>query len=123
MADRFSKGQDVAAARDQIFCPVLVDDVVRAVVELQKVGAQGLFNVCAPEVWSRFELAQALAHALGVEPGLVREISLDDLKEPFRRLKRGDMVCRRLRATVNLEFQPVASCIQVVAKHYQKGGL
>jgi dTDP-4-dehydrorhamnose reductase len=123
MADRFSKGQDVAAARDQIFCPVLVDDVVRAVAELQKVEAQGLFNVCAPEVWSRFELALALAHALGVEPALVRGISLDDLKEPFRRVKRGDMVCRRLRATVNLEFQPVASCIQMVAKHYQKGSL
>jgi dTDP-4-dehydrorhamnose reductase len=123
MADRLTKGQEVAAARDQIFCPVAVDDVVRGVVELQRAGAKGLFNVCAPEVWSRFDLARALAHALGVEPGLVKGISLDDLKEPFRRLKRGDMVCRRLRATLNLEFQPMASCIQVVAKHYQKGGL
>jgi dTDP-4-dehydrorhamnose reductase len=123
MAERLSRGQEVAAARDQIFCPVLVGDVVWAVLGLQEVGATGLFNVCAPEVWSRFDLALALAQALGVDPALVKGISLDDLKEPFRRTKRGDLRCRRLRAALNLEFQPMAACIAAVAKSYREGGL
>src|SRR5262249_54891367 len=35
MADRLTKGQEVAAARDMVFCPVLVGDVVRAVLALE----------------------------------------------------------------------------------------
>jgi dTDP-4-dehydrorhamnose reductase len=121
MASRFTQGQEVAAARDQIFCPVLVGDVVRAILALQRVGATGLFNVCGPEVWSRFDLAIALARALGVNPSLVKSISLDDLKEPFGRPKRGDLVCRRLRATLSFEFQPMAASIAAVARNYAKG--
>jgi dTDP-4-dehydrorhamnose reductase len=123
MAGRLTKKQEVAAARDQIFCPVLVDDVIRAVLGLQRVGATGVFNVCAPEVWSRFDLAQTLARALGADLSLVKGISLDDLKESFGRLKRGDLVCRRLRATIHLEFQTMAACIASVAKQYREGGL
>jgi dTDP-4-dehydrorhamnose reductase len=122
MADRLTKGQEVAAARDMIFSPVLVGDVVRAVLALQTARATGLFNVCAPEVWSRYDLALAVARALGADLALVKGMSLDDLKEPFRRTKRGDLVCRRLRNTVSLEFQPMAACIAAVAKHYREGG-
>jgi dTDP-4-dehydrorhamnose reductase len=121
MAGRLTGGQEVAAARDQIFCPVFVGDVVRAVLGLQAVGATGLFNVCGPEVWSRFDLARTLARALGADPALVRGISLDDLKEPFRRPKRSDMMCRRLRATLDLDFQPLAACVGSLAEQYQGG--
>jgi dTDP-4-dehydrorhamnose reductase len=121
MAGRLTQGQEVAAARDMIFCPVLVHDVIRAVLELQTVGATGLFNVCGLEVWSRFDLAQAVARALAADPALVRGVSLDDLREPFGRPKRTDMVCGKLRATIDLEFQPMAACIAALAKQYQKG--
>jgi dTDP-4-dehydrorhamnose reductase len=123
MAGRLTKGQEVAAARDQILSPVLIDDVVRAVLGLQQVAATGLFNVCAPEVWSRYDLALALARALGAPPALVKGISLDDLKEPFRRTKRGDLRCLRLRATLNLEFRTMAACLAAVASHYREGSL
>jgi dTDP-4-dehydrorhamnose reductase len=106
-----------------VFCPVLVGDVVRAVLALQAVGATGLFNVCGPEAWSRFDLARAVAEALGADPALVRGMSLDDLKEPFGRSRRVHLVCRRLRAAVDLEFQPLATSIAAVARQYQRGGV
>jgi dTDP-4-dehydrorhamnose reductase len=121
MADRLTRGQEVAAARDQIFCPVLIDDVVRAVLGLQRAGATGLFNVCAPEVWSRFDIALAMARAVAADAALVKEICLDDLKEPFRRTKRGDLRCGRLKATLNLEFRPLAACIAAIVKQYRGG--
>jgi dTDP-4-dehydrorhamnose reductase len=121
MADRLTKGQEVAAARDMVFCPVLVGDVVRAVLALGGVGATGLFNVCGPEAWSRFDLARAVAEALGADPALVRGMSLDDLKEPFGRPRRVHLLCRRLRATVDLEFQPLATSIAAVTRQYQGG--
>jgi dTDP-4-dehydrorhamnose reductase len=120
MADRLRSGQEVAAARDQVFCPLLIDDLVRSVIGLQEVKTTGLFNVCG-EAWSRLDLALTLARALGADPALVKGISLDDLKEPFRRPKRTDMVCRRLRGTIEPEFQPMPACVAFVAKQYQAG--
>jgi dTDP-4-dehydrorhamnose reductase len=123
MAAHLTAGQQIAAARDQIFCPVLIGDVVRAVLALQAVGATGLFNVCGPEVWSRFDLAQALVRTLGAQSSLVKGISLDDLHEPFGRPKRSDMVCRKMRAAVNLEFRPMVACIAAIAKQYREGSV
>jgi dTDP-4-dehydrorhamnose reductase len=121
MAGRLTKGQEVAAARDQVFSPVLVGDVVRVVLALQAAGVTGVVNVGGPEVWSRFDLARAVALALGAAPALIRGISLDDMKEPFRRPKHTDLLCRRLNETVNLEFRPMAACIVSLADQY-KGG-
>jgi dTDP-4-dehydrorhamnose reductase len=121
MACRLTSGQEVRAARDQVFCPVLVGDVVRAVLALEAAGATGVVNVCGPEAWSRFDLAQSVARALGADPSLVKGISLDDLGEPFRRPKRTDLLCRRLNETVDLEFRPIAACITSVAQEYREG--
>jgi dTDP-4-dehydrorhamnose reductase len=118
MAGRLTSGQEVPAARDQIFCPVSIDDVVRAVLALQAASVTGLVNVCGPEVWSRFDLARAVAHALAASPSLVRAISLDDLNELFRRPKRADLLCRRLAAAVDVEFQPMSACIAAIAPQY-----
>ena len=114
-------GQEVAAARDQVFGPVLVGDVVRAVLALQAAGVTGVVHVCGPEAWSRFDLARAVARALGVPPSLVRGISLDELNESFRRPKRTDLLCRRLNETVNMEFRSMAACIESVAEQYREG--
>ncbi len=59
-----------------------------------------------------------MARALGLDPALVRGVSLDDLREPFGRPKHTDMVCGKLRATIDLEFQPMAACIAALAKQY-----
>jgi dTDP-4-dehydrorhamnose reductase len=121
MAGRLMHGQEVAAAHDQVLSPVLVDDVVRAVLALQAAGVTGVVHVCAPEVWSRFDLARAMARALGAPPSLVRGISLDDLNESFRRAKRTDLRCRRLNESINLEFRPMDACIGSVAEQYREG--
>lgn len=121
MADRLTRGEEVKAARDMIFCPVLVDDVVKAALALQQAGATGLFNVCAPEVWSRLDLARSVARALGADVSLVKDISLDDLHEPYGRPRRANLVCRRLRETVDVTFQPMATSIAAIALQYREG--
>ena len=68
MAGRLTKGQEVAAARDQVFSPVLVGDVVRAVLSLQAVGVTGVVNLQRPEVWSRFDLGRAVARRSAPPP-------------------------------------------------------
>ncbi|MCZ6676206.1 MAG: sugar nucleotide-binding protein [Candidatus Poribacteria bacterium] len=120
MASRLSQGLLVRAACDQIFCPVLVDDVVKMVMALQQARATGIINVCSPEAWRRLDLALAMADVLDVDGALVQEISLDDLGEPFRRPKRTNLICQRLRETADIEFVPTARCIEQVARNYRR---
>lgn len=120
MAERLTSGQEVAAARDQVFSPALIDDVVRSVQALQTAGVTGVVNVGGPEAWSRYDLARAIAQAVGVSPERVRGISLDDLKEPFARPKRVELLSRRLKAATNLEFQPMAVSIAAIAEQYRE---
>ncbi len=96
MADKLARGEIVRAARDQCFNPISIADAVRAVIELCDAGANGVVNVCGPQAWCRVELARAVASALDATSGLVEEISLDDLDEPFQRPKDTRMSADRL---------------------------
>lgn len=114
LADALRAGQKVRTAHDQVFCPTLVDDVVRAVHDLQHAGATGLVNVCAPGRWSRDGIARALAAALG--RGEVETISLHDLPGMANRPLDTSMICRRLPEFSDVQFTPLERAIEQVAR-------
>jgi dTDP-4-dehydrorhamnose reductase len=120
MADDLSQGKAVRAARDQMFCPTLVDDLIDIVVQSQITGACGLANACSPEVWRRIEITENLASAMHVSADLVQEISLDELNETFERPKRTDMICQRFQTEMEIQFTPVQDCIDRCAALYSK---
>ena len=53
IASSLAAGRVVRAARDQIFCPTHVDDLVQAVQGVQALGLKGVMNVAHPRRWSR----------------------------------------------------------------------
>ena len=87
MAGLLTTVRTVAAAGDQVFCPVWVEDMVRVVEEIQRRDLRGIVNLCSPWPWRRFDLARAVARAVKAPLELVREISLDDLPGLARRPK------------------------------------
>lgn len=119
IARSLSEGRTVRAARDQVFGPLLVDDAVKAILGLQRAGVSGVVNVNCPEVWSRLDLAHALADALGANRRLVESISLDDLEDGIPRPKRTNMICRRLHRLAPMAFTPMQQCIRQIADNYR----
>ncbi|MFC2049413.1 SDR family oxidoreductase [Chlamydiota bacterium] len=88
MAALLMAGKEVRAARDQLFAPLFVGDVVRQVVEWERRGVKGVVTAAGPTYASRLEMARYMAQKLGADEKLVREISLDDLNDGLRRPKR-----------------------------------
>jgi dTDP-4-dehydrorhamnose reductase len=84
IARTWGRGDRYRAARDQRFNPTLRRDVIEVATTLVVSGASGLVHLCAPEVWSRWGIAQALASALGVDDALVGACDLNDLPGPAR---------------------------------------
>ncbi len=108
MVVKLMKGERISAAVDQIFSPIFLDDVLQSVALLQKCRAKGLFNVSGPEVWSRFDLALAVAGAISADESLVNGIRLKDLNEPFERPLKTDMKSEKIKAIQAIPFRKIS---------------
>jgi dTDP-4-dehydrorhamnose reductase len=104
-------GKTIKAAYDQIFCPTLIEDLLRITIEIQVKDLKGLFNVCSPQAISRYELARKIALYCRVDPDNIARISIDDLNENFRRPHNTSMVCDNILNSITARFTSIDDCI------------
>ena len=111
MADTLTQGNRIQAAYDQVFSPIFVGDVVQQVMALIEKGKRGIVNVFGPSFASRLEMARKVAEKLGVKSELIKEISLDDLK---------DGICRPKQLALSSDFPAMNwdSGVECVVKNY-----
>lgn len=110
-------GKTVKAAFDQIFCPTLIEDLLHITMEIQAKNLKGLFNICSPQVISRYELAMKIALHCKVDPGKIERISIDDLNENFRRPHDTSMVCNNILNSITARFTSIDDCILKLAQN------
>ncbi len=77
-------GKELILADDQIFSPTLVDDVCKALYLLMERSASGVFNVCASEPMSRYDIGVMVKESIDIKAGSIKPCKLDDLKEKFK---------------------------------------
>ncbi len=119
MASILHRGGVVQAAADQKIAPTLVTDLVQVVAMLQMNNVTGVIHVSSSEVWSRYELALAMAAQMKVDPAMVKKISLDDLKEPYARPKDPSMDTSKLKSVIGYDFTSTRQCIANVAANWE----
>ena len=118
IACSLSSGRRVRVARDQIFCPTDVSDLVRAIQAIQSRDLRGVLNVCNPESCSRHSIARSLAGALRVDSTLVESIGLHDIPAMAGRPLNTSMKCSRLSREAGASFQPLQASVEIVAKNW-----
>lgn len=69
--DALSGRSGITLFRDEIRCPIGVDDLASAVLELVSSDYAGLLNVAGPEAVSRVELGALVARRYGLDPARV----------------------------------------------------
>lgn len=109
MASHLLSGRGYSAAHDQVFCPTYVRDLAPAIMELQRKGATGIFNFCADEAWSRYDIARAVAQQVGLSPDVVQRVSLDDLPGSFCRPKCTVLRPERLQRETSIRLTPLST--------------
>jgi dTDP-4-dehydrorhamnose reductase len=117
MISDIASGRIVKAAYDQIFCPTLIEDLLRITLEIQAKKLNGLFNVCSPQAISRYELAKKIALYCKVDHDTIIRISIDDLNENFRRPHNTSMICNNITNTINARFTSIDDCILMLAQN------
>lgn len=115
MATLLASGKEVRAARDQVFCPTYVGDLVQTIHAIQDRGWLGVVNTCNPERWSRYDIAFALASAMQADRSLVKPISLYDIPAMAGRPLDTSMSSSRLSRDLQPRFTPLREHIERVA--------
>jgi len=111
MICKLRQKKPIQAAHDQIFSPILVTDLINGVIELQKKHCRGIFHICS-EICSRFEISQRISKKLGFSNELIQAISLDDLKESFKRPKNTSLNCQKFQSSTGLVFRSIKDYIE-----------
>ena len=118
-ANLLNQKKEVLAASDQYFNPTFIDDLVRAIIDIQEKDLKGCINVCAPETWSRFEMWTQLAQIMNKNINLIKKIKLYDIPIMKGRPLNTSMVCNRLNQETQSMFISLKDAMGKVASNYK----
>ena len=118
-ANLLNQKKEILAASDQYFNPTFIDDLVKAIIDIQEKNLKGYINVCAPETWSRFEMWTQLAQIMNKNINLIKKIKLYDIPIMKGRPLNTSMVCNRLNQETQSKFISLKDAIKKVANNYK----
>ena len=118
MAALFHEDHPVMAAYDQCFNPLHIGDLIRALLYLLDNDLRGTWHICGDQAMPRYEMAKALAAAMGKPESLVQRISLDQLGSKPARPKNTSMNNARFRAVYTPDMVTIEDYIKRIAANW-----
>jgi len=102
-------GEEIRCARDQIFSPIHVDDVVAVAGSVIHRGLRGVYNVSNTQPWSRLGMLRELLDRLGAQANVV-ECNIRDFDFLDDRPLDLSMEPDKVLQATGLKFREVRSC-------------
>lgn len=104
MITQFAQKKTMLAANDLWMNPISIQDVIQTTAVLLQQKLKGIVHLVGPKCYSRYQITSLVQEKMGASSDLLKEISIDDLKEPFQRPKRLHLISKRI---------PVASYLTI----------
>ncbi|QVL57843.1 MAG: sugar nucleotide-binding protein [Simkaniaceae bacterium] len=120
MANNLTNGLSVKAATDQIFCPLVVDDLVAMTLKLLENNHKGLFNLGGTDKISRFQLAQKLATSLNISKEAIQPIQLNDLNPLISRPQNTSLNSEKIFNLLGYTPTSIEQAIHTISNHFQE---
>ncbi len=116
---RLLEGGEVTLAQDQIFSPILLEELAEALLRLVDGGAAGVFNLGGPQPVSRVGLASLLTAAMpdGGAAAKVRAVPFSTFQTLESRTLDTSLNIARVAAATGMDFAtPAQICEAIVAR-------
>ena len=97
---KLSAGQEMAVADDLRYNPTYVENLAEITAELVEAGAAGIYHVVGADEIVRFEFAERVARAFGLDGRLLKPVPSSRLNSPTPRPKQSSLRTDKVRAAV-----------------------
>lgn len=116
---RVNSGETVTVPVDQIGSPTYAADLARAVFDLIKNKATGIYNVSGPEVMNRYEFALVIASVFGLNQSLIKPVNTPDLKQPAARPLKAGLIIKKLEKETGVRMLSPREAFLIMKKEYE----
>jgi dTDP-4-dehydrorhamnose reductase len=104
-------GKRMRVPTDQRSSPTWAPDLARAIVQLYRAGASGVWNVAGPEVLPRYGFALQVAAAFGLDKDLLEPVPTHALGQAAKRPLNAGLRTERLCASFGRLMRPAAEVL------------
>ena len=87
MLDKLENNEELPAVKDVHFCPILVNNLGEAILELHSVKYKGILNIAGSEGCSKLEFAEKIAKIFKLEKKLIKSVKSESLELKAKRPK------------------------------------
>lgn len=108
------RGTAISVVTDQIGNPTLVDDLALAVLRLVERQRDGIYNVAGPDIISRFDFAQMIAHVFGLNSNLIQPITTAALGQPAPRPLSSGLLTLKAQTELGVHLSSAAEGLQTM---------
>lgn len=109
------QGREIPGFADVVFCPIAVDDVATALLDLLERNGSGKYHVVGSETITKYEFARRVARRFGYDPSLVKPARLADRKMRALRPLDSSLNIDKLRRTLGRDMPNVAEGLDKLA--------
>jgi dTDP-4-dehydrorhamnose reductase len=109
---RFDAGEPVPGFRDVMFTPILVNDLIKVILEMMKHSLKGVYHVAGAESCSKYVFAAEVARIFGYSQELVRSVSVKEAGLRAPRPENMTLKVDKIRGALPVSLPGVAAGIQ-----------
>ncbi len=110
--ERLQSGGSMAVPEDQWCTPTLADYLAESSIRLVQMGAHGVIHAVGKDRMSRAQLAKALAHAMGLDPGHIHPVPTPELGQRALRPLQGGLVTGKLEGVLGTQPLDLAESLK-----------
>lgn len=107
LIDTLNEGKEFKTPIDQTYTPTYVVDLAKITVVLVEKDFNGIINVAGPDFISRYDFALKACEVFDLKKDLVKPVKTSDLNQMAPRLKKGGLICKKLKDKFNIEVRSV----------------
>lgn len=118
---KLKDNERISIVTDQYSSPTLSDDLAKAIIELCKRDAKGLYHVAGRMRLSRYEFALKLAERMSLDSGLVTPIGTSQLKQVARRPADSSLNVKKIERNLGRTMLTVDEALEVYRRQASMG--
>jgi len=118
--DEVKAGHTIRVVTDQIGSPTLADDLAHACLQLWGKEARGFYHVAGREAISRYDLALKICDVFGLDKGLVKPVSTQELKLRAQRPPNASLDVSKVEKMLGRRMHDVQEGLEKMKAHWAK---